>query len=320
MNKFFVMILLSCFCLPVMAQIEDFDEQTEGPWSDIDNTTITIFNVPSITLDGEISADEYGGFEGIEVIPVETGWVLNYATEKNWEGPDDSSFTFYVAYDDTFLYVALDVKDDVVRSNDENAAFWKDDAVEIVFGPENNRYDINTDGSTNLVGGHVYFNWEGRFSEWDEASSLPRDAVRFAAGLDWAYGEDAEVYGVGIETETGWALETRIHKMCFEDEDLGTSMVEGEVWDFNVGLDDDDGGDLAVQYWWASRVFADGFSPDNEFFDLLLDEEIETQAYLDPENEAAFWPLILAQPLGYASCGELIFGPQSAPVIEWAVY
>ena len=43
-------------CVPALAQFEDFDETAEGPWSDIDNTTLVVPMVPdgTVTLDGTV--------------------------------------------------------------------------------------------------------------------------------------------------------------------------------------------------------------------------------------------------------------------------
>ncbi len=314
-----VFFMIGLVVSPVFSQVVDFNEQTEGPWSDVENTTITVPKTAndSVALDGEVSAAEYGGFEGIEVIPGENAWILNYAEEKNWEGPEDASFTFYLTYDDTFFYVGVDAKDDVVISDDEPARFWADDAVELVIGPENNRYDYNTDSTPQDLGGHTYFNYEGQFSEWN-LDDTP-NFRRWAISTEWSYGEEEEVFGVGQETDTGWVMEAKMHKVMFEDPDYGAEMVPGEIWDFNIGLDDDDGAGLALQYWWASRIRAQGFNPDNEYFDLLTEEEIETRAYLDPDSPAAFWPLNLAQPLSFASGGEIILGEQ-VDIHNWSLY
>ena len=93
--------------------IEDFFEDEEGPWSDIDNTTITAPMVAdgSITLDGKLSPEEYGNFAGVNVSPgspdgtVGNAWILSFAQNKDWQGSEDSSFTYWVAHDKDFLYV-----------------------------------------------------------------------------------------------------------------------------------------------------------------------------------------------------------------------
>ena len=158
---------------PAIAQfdITDFDETEEGPWSDVDLTSITIPRVAdgSITLDGAPSSAEYGSFEGVSVVPGVNAWILEFAQNKDWESEADSSFTWYMAHDTEWIYVGVDVLDDEVVSNNINAEFWKDDAIEIILDPDNTRVNINTDQidqPLNDFGGHNYLNYEGRFSRW----------------------------------------------------------------------------------------------------------------------------------------------------------
>ncbi len=243
--------------------IFDFDESEEGAWSDIDLTTLTVPLVAdgSIQLDGSSSSAEYGSFEGRTVSPgspdgsVGNAWILGYAINKDWQGADDSEFTFYLAHDTDFLYVGVEVKDDAVYSDNENGQFWKDDAIEIVVDANNSRANVNTDKRTeffNDYGGHNYVNYEGRFSRWDD--DLEESSPGWANEVDWEWGPDGQIYGFGEETDTGWAMETKFHKSQFEDPDGGGPIEIGDRIGFNIGMDDDDGEDLEIQYWWANRA------------------------------------------------------------------
>ncbi len=320
----FLSVIIACFIgVPSFSQIVDFDETSEGPWSDVDNTTITAPKVPNDTIqfDAAVSSDEYGGFEGVEVIPGENAWILNYAQdEKGSDGPQDTSFTFYIAYDDDFFYIGVDVKDDVVRSNDEPESFWKDDAIELVMDPANLRYDYNTDARQNPYGGHCYVNYEGVFSEWIDGVGQ-HERLRWSADVDWQYGEDEEIYGYGEETADGWTMEVRFHRSVLEDADDIFKLEPGNVTAFNIGIDDDDGGDLQLQYFWANRARAMGANPDNEFWDLLTEEEIENKAFLDPESPAALWEIGInaGGRLSTAGAGEVVLG-ELVPVLHWSVY
>lgn len=310
------------FSQDLVEQFLNFDGTSEGPWSDIDNTTITIPKVSSgsIQADADVSAAEYGGFEGIEVVPVQSAWILNYAQEKDWQGSDDNSFMFYTAYDDEFLYIGVDVKDDVVRSNDTNDSFWKDDAIELIFGNNPESYDYNTDQVVQEYGGHSYVNYEGRFSEWTDDVG-PANLRRFALAKEWTYGEDGDVWGFGQETATGWVMECRFHHSIVTDPDIAT-FAEGNSIKFNIGIDDDDGAEMAIQYFWANRLRAIGYNPDSEFYDLLLEDEIANQDFLDPDSPAAFWPIGIDDNgrLSKAGAGDLIFGAAAADVEQWSLY
>ena len=293
--------------------IFEFDQSEEGPWSDIDLTTLTVPMVPdgSIKLDGNLSSDEYGSFAGRTVSPgspdgtVGNAWILTYAQDKEWEGADDSEFTFYLAHDSEFLYVGVDVLDDEVRSNDANQQFWKDDAIEIIIDANNDRANVNTDKAAsffNDYGGHNYVNYEGRFSRWDEDFEEP--FVGWANAVEWEWGPEGAIWGYGEETDTGWSMETKFHKSQFEDPDGGGPIEVGDRIGFNIGMDDDDGGDLAIQYWWANRLRP------LEFDEFALEAGETIEDYPADEYD---WVIDAAGRLSHGGTGEIIFGGLADP-------
>ena len=295
--------------------IFDFDESEEGPWSDIENTTLTVPMVAdgSITLDGMPSSGEYGKFEGVTVSPgspdgeVGNAWILSFAQDKGWDGPEDSQFTFYLAHDTEFLYVGVDVLDDEVVSNDPNPQFWKDDAIEIIVDANNDRANVNTDRADqffNDYGGHNYVNFEGRFSRWDDETD--ERFVGWANADDWEWGEDQEIWGNGGKTDTGWAMETKFHKSQFEDPDGGGPIEIGDRIGFNIGMDDDDGTDLQIQYWWANRLRP------LDFDEIALEDGDTIDDYL-PMDE---WVIDAAGRLSHGGTGEIIFGGPSQTPLE----
>jgi hypothetical protein len=200
----------------LVAQFESFDETAEGPWSDLERTTLTVPKVPnySITLDGNISSAEYGNFEGVEVIPVTNGWVLTFANAKEWTGPEDSSFTFYLAYDDTYFYVAVNVKDDVIQSNDYHNQFWKDDAIEMVLSPYPYKFEGFIPGIVESSGGQTYVNFEGIPSGWKVTGTERTEGEREAAGPRWADGEP----WILRSRYRRWSMEwRRSNRKCVDD-------------------------------------------------------------------------------------------------------
>ena len=248
--------------------IDDFDHSALGPWSDVERTTLTVPQVQnaSIVLDGIAWSAEYGNFEAVDVVPVETGWVLNFPAERTWDGPDDSSFSFWLAHDESFLYIGADVTDDVVNADDPNGSNWKDDSIELQFDAQNDKYDI-TANNNSPYGGHDGISWNGQQRAWDPELGEPTDfgSTHFATDVDWSYGEDGDVFAVGVETATGYSVEARYHKRLFEDPEFGNKLVEGYVMGFNITVDDDDArgvgpngsGELAldeeISYYWAQR-------------------------------------------------------------------
>ncbi len=306
---------------PVVAQVYDittFDPMSEGPWSDVAGTTLTVPMVPDggITLDGRPTSGEYGGFAGVTVTPGVNAWILNWPPDQSWDGADDSSFTFYLAHDSQFLYVGVDVKDDIVTTDDPNAAFWRDDSIELVVDALNDRYDVNTDQIVSLYGGHSYANYEGRFSAWNDDTEQI-DGTRWTSDVDWTYGspdEDHDISGFGEPSESGWNMEMRFKKSLFEDPVFGNKLEEGYVMGFNIGLDDDDQRgtgpmgnaertqDLELQYFWANRARPVGWNEDESFF--YTEEEIRDRVYEQDYN-------LVIEPNGrltHGATGEIILG------------
>ena len=253
------------------AEIRDFDPTAEGPWSDVEKTTLTVPLIPngSVTMDGTVSQEEYGNFPGQLVDPGVNAWILDYPGDRQWDGPEDSSFTFWLAHDEEFFYVGVVAKDEVINQDDPTS-LWKDDSIEIVVDALNDRYDINTDNSNDPYGGHNYVSYNGRFSDWDHEGGN-KGGRRWSSEVDWAYGEQGEVWAVGSDqdqdNEDGhWHLDIRFAKSIFEDPEAGNRLENGYVMGFNIGMDDDDkfgpgengdrsrSLDLELQYWWANRL------------------------------------------------------------------
>ena len=296
------------------AQVLDFDPTSEGPWSDVDNTTLTVPMVAndSITVDGQTNPSEYGGFTGVTVTPGDNAWILDFPADRAWDSAEDSSFTYWLAHDESYFYIGIDVKDDEINSDDTNAAFWKDDSIEIVVDALNDRYDNNTDNSNDLYGGHCYFNYEGRFSVWDEEAEVRGDG-RWSTDVDFTYGEEGDVLGVGGAVDGGWQLEIRFHKRLFEDPEAGNKLQDGYKMGFNIALDDDDKAgpgingsgdrsqDLELQYFWANRARFEGWNAEEA--DFYTEEEIANKEY-----EKWHDPILNSNGrLSHGGTGEIIF-------------
>jgi hypothetical protein len=123
-------------------------------------------------------------------------------------------------------------------------------------------------------------------------------------------------------------MEVRYHKFMLEVEEPGdmpdllpvVEMKEGTKMSFNIGVDDDDGADLAIQYWWANRIHPIVNSW-NEML-LLSDDELKNGDYLNPDSDAALWELGVnaAARTNSGGTGDIIFGPMAASVLEWNLF
>ncbi len=280
----------------------------EGPWSDIERTTLTVPLVPdgSIAIDGEVSQEEYGNFPGQFVNPGDNAWYLP-TPGGLWDGEDDSSFTFWLAHDTDNFYVGVQAKDDVVNQ-DNPEALWKDDSIEIVVDALNDRFDVNTDQPQNdAIGGHNYVSFNALFSDWDHDTNMKKESgLRWSNEIEWTYGETGEVFAVGNEVEGGWHLDVRFAKSLFEDPEAGNKLANDYVMGFNIGMDDDDKtgadtGDLELQYWWANRLRLVGWNAEAA-------ESYTPQQIANGEHEADFEKAINpAGRLTHGGTGEVIF-------------
>ncbi len=305
MNRHLVLsglMILACGCSLATAQVYDittFDPTSKGKWAYRGKTTLVVPKVAngSIALNGAASSAEYGGFQGVEVVPGmgdqtagDAGpgtWILNFPDDRLWDGPDDTRFTYWLAHDDDYLYVGVHAKDDVVVSDNPPGQFWNDDSIEIVADALNDRLDNNTDNSKDLYGGHCYVNYLGKFSAWDEAAGQI-SGTSWATGVAWKYGASDDIYGSGKTVAGGWQMEVRLHKRLFEDPEKGNKLKDGYRMGFNIGMDDDDqqgpstGGwrsyDLEIQYFWANRERLQGYNA--ELIAGLSPEQIASKSYL----------------------------------------
>ena len=303
--------------------VSSFDVTSTGPWSDLGKTTLMVPKVPngSIKLDAAPSSQEYGGFQGITITPGTNAWILDFPADRAWDGPADSSFTYWLAHDDNNLYIGVSAKDDILNSDDPPASFWNDDAIEIVVDALADRLDNNTDTSKDAVGGHSYFNYLGRFSAWDDtANAIGANSV-WATGVNWTYGTNGDVYAIGSPVAGGWNLQVRLNKRLFQDATAGNVLKNGYRMGFNIGLDDDDkhgpglngdksrGQDLELQYFWANRQRRIGYTADY-LAALTPDQKAAKVWLLDPNTDPNGLPLGIDSNgrLSHGGTGEIIFG------------
>lgn len=332
MKKFAILTLVCTFAASSITFSQDFDPLTfdptaEGPWSDVQRTTLNVPKVAdgSVTLDANISSAEYGGFQAVNVTPGVNAWILDYPPEREFDGPDDTSFDFYLAHDNDYLYVGVMVKDDVVISDNPNAAFWRDDAIELVFDAENWKFDTNMDSTASTAGGHIYVNYEGRFSEWDEAANAKR-RDHFSQGTDWSYGPEGDIFGFGQAVNGGWNMEVRFSKSVLAG-DTGLDLDNGHVMGFNIGLDDDDGhydsGDgtttMELQYFWANRLRAIGWNRTELETEYFNEEELARRAWLDPSITLFDLAINSNGRLTGGGTGDIVFQAGTS-VKHWSVF
>lgn len=76
----------------------------------------------SITIDGDINEWTTPAYTANETVPL---------AGENWSGPDDLSATFHIAWDASYLYIAVDRKDDTFVQISWGRYMYRGDDVEI---------------------------------------------------------------------------------------------------------------------------------------------------------------------------------------------
>jgi len=147
------------------------------------------------------------------------------------DNQDDSSFTVRAMYDDTYLYVAVDVADDIIKTDYPDvpgAIAWLDDVVEMFIDGDkgtlgNPLLQLDTTASSQLV------QFSGPALDWSSAAGMrPR----------------------------GYLVETKISLAGIEEAVGLAALGPGSQIGFNVTAGDDDTG-LIGDPWFIGDPYLD---------------------------------------------------------------
>ncbi len=176
----------------------------------------------AIQIDGDLA-----DWEGIEAHAISSGHIWSGSVPG---GDDDCSAVFRTAYDRTNLYVAVDVRDDVVVCNiapDDVKGHWRSDAVEICVDPSGRSDNTLTVFKAGIFPGTT-------------AGRAPR-AARDADARQGVIEKTAPGMRVASRfTGRGYIIETAIP---WSDMPGGTGPPAGETIGFNVIIYDGDEAD-----------------------------------------------------------------------------
>lgn len=187
--------------------------------------TATARRMDKVNVDGELS--EWSGVTPI-FLAMDVG--VDFAQARDYEGA-----RFYLGYDERYLYVAGEVKDEAIVNNYRLGNLWNGDAVEVFIDlypdadPGMHNYNRNcfqfifAPTSIDGVPGSVVINPDL------PPDSAPRDSL-------WAV----------RQTETGWTFEAAIGKGDLNE----YAFREGAVIGFTIQLGDSDGGDRTSARLW----------------------------------------------------------------------
>jgi len=181
----------------------------------------------AVVVDGKL--DEWG------VLPIDGNPPMQLRIEaENWTGPEDSRFRIGTQYDDNYVYVAVEVHDDVVLP-DGGVATWFQDGVEL-------RLDARPKEIRDV--------WRG-YTENKETVTIilsPGQDQNMMRGFHVAGLPDG-TKAVCMATTTGYNVEAAIPVDYF-------NKAQGQEWTgfrMNVSVDDaDQANENIVQLCWKS--------------------------------------------------------------------
>jgi hypothetical protein len=160
--------------------------------------------------------------------------VLDSASQISsgtWGGPEDCSGEFYVLWDDTNVYIAAIVTDDLLSMNKADGNIWNADCVEIFFG--------STDAvPTGDHSGHYQwgFNANGQTWLWDDMEGAGQSSADY---LQMAT----------TRTADGYICEIAIPYSEITPMDWSVGNAIG----FHPCIDDTETADREIQMTWTGR-------------------------------------------------------------------
>jgi len=147
-------------------------------------------------------------------------------------GPADCSGQFRVLYDTTYLYVLVDVNDDVLVQDSDPTQGWLDDRIEIFIDGDNSK-NATQDGKNDY---QYCFRWNHGVVE------VPVEWYRSPASL-------AGVQYAVVATASSYRMEVKLPWTTM----IGGAAQAGRLIGIDVMVDDDDdGGDVDSQIAWLA--------------------------------------------------------------------
>ncbi len=202
------------------------------------------------TLDG--SLDEWQGLDAA-VVDAES---QVFTGGENWTDASDCSAKFYVMWDDTNIYIAIDAKDDNVVNTQTGGDIWRNDAAEIFFA------------TTNAVGGH---------DEHYQYGFTPDEMEWNWCNIDGAGSKDPD-YATVASTVTGdgYIIEAAVEYGQMASLNFANNSVIG----FHPVLDDADGDGSArdLQITWTGLEAHD---QSTGFGHLILSSDVASAVSAD---------------------------------------
>ncbi len=157
-----------------------------------------------------------------------------------WNGPDDLSAKVYIAWDETYLYIAADVTEDSVFGAIETLPLDGEDNFEIYISTNPADDPLRTEYAANDF--KVFLIMDGEY--WDTAidrSMVPKDnRQRFISkGMDGGENVLDGYECFAQRTTMGFIFECKIPWTCFSNEKIAVyTPVSGDTINFNFLITD----------------------------------------------------------------------------------
>jgi hypothetical protein len=174
--------------------------------------------------------------------------------QGDWTGDEDCSGIVYMMYDNNYIYVAGEFKDEKLIAGQTGGDIWKNECLEIFFDSQ----DI-------LMGGHEHY-------QFGFAPSGPSDKPQVwnwcnenLGKAQQACDDYVKLVSVISDPYTGYTLEASIERA---EMDVLEEVIEtGAVIGFHIAIDDaDDNTERDLQITWSSFEAHDQFN----FGDLVF--------------------------------------------------
>ena len=177
---------------------------------------------------------------------------LDYLVAGNaseWLGPQDITGTFYVMYDDEYLYVAAEIIDDELYVDFFGTYLFQSDGIQI------------------------FISWDG-YPTGRTSYSTQDFQIGFAPGLDggypemWIWNNSYKFSDIQYEstiTDKGYIIE-----IAFPAYEIGVFPERGMSFAFDVGFTDTDYPGVAQQNYFIYSKWGDGWANVSRFLELML--------------------------------------------------
>lgn len=215
-------IAQTSFAISASATYGDYNLTDEGTFQVVPTLTVPMATATP-AIDGDI-----GEFAGLP------SYAIPFS--NLWEGATDDAAdltgTFQVMYDDQFLYVAVDVEDNVVVSNiapNDIKGHWRSDSVEITIDPQGPGVSEHT--LTTFKTGIFPFDTEGNVQGERDADANQGPLSLTAPDMQIA----------SSHTDTGYILEVAIPWNA-----VPGTLQPGDDFGFNVLIYDCDKAEAAI--------------------------------------------------------------------------